>query len=294
MRESYNMKITSIRPLELLKLSLLLGGALLTSVTVQAGDKATADATTTASAPATDNDDIAKKLANPLAAMISVPFQSNFDFGGGPNGDGFQWKMNVQPVIPLTINEDWNLIVRSIFPVISQTDVIGTSSQSGLGDTVMSTWFSPAKPTSGGWVWGLGGAYLLPTGTESLLTANQWGIGPTFVALKQEGKFTIGMLANQLWAVDTPSDRSQVNQMFIQPFISYIPGGGWTYSLNTESTYDFTGGQWTVPINLMVSKMIKIGKMPTQWQLGARYYTEVPDNGPTWGLRFAVTLLLPR
>lgn len=289
------MKITFKETSELLKLSLL-GVALFTATAAQSEEKvASSDAVARAGAPAASHDDLAKKLANPVAAMISIPFQNNFDFGGGPNGDGVQWKMNFQPVIPLKINEDWNLITRTIIPVISQTDVIGTTSQSGLSDIVFSAWLSPAKPTSSGWIWGLGVASLLPTGTDDFLTANQWGVGPTAIVLKQADKFTYGMLINQIWAADTPSDRSAVNQMFIQPFISYLPGGGWTFSLNTESVLNFSANdQWTVPVNVMVNKMIKIGKMPAQWQLGARYYPEAPENGPDWGVRFSLTLLLPK
>jgi hypothetical protein len=288
------MKIQSNRIAPLLKCSYL-GLVLFSGSVIWAADKLEADAVdTTAATASSTSDDLAKKLANPVAAMISIPFQNNFDFGGGPDGDGVQWKMNFQPVIPLSINEDWNLITRAIVPVISQTDVIGTSSQSGLSDTLVSAWLSPAEPTSGGWIWGVGVASLLPTGTEDLLTMNQWGVGPTAIVLRQEGKFTYGMLINQVWAADTPSDRSSVNQMFIQPFFTYLPGGGWTFALNTESTYDFTGGQWTVPLNLMAAKMFKIGKIPAQWQLGARYYPEAPENGPEWGLRCSLTLLLPK
>lgn len=288
------MKIQSNRIAPLLKCSYL-GLVLFSGSVIWAADKLEADAVdTTAATASSTSDDLAKKLANPVAAMISIPFQNNFDFGGGPDGDGVQWKMNFQPVIPLSINEDWNLITRAIVPVISQTDVIGTSSQSGLSDTLVSAWLSPAEPTSGGWIWGVGVASLLPTGTEDLLTMNQWGVGPTAIVLRQEGKFTYGMLINQVWAADTPSDRSSVNQMFVQPFFTYLPGGGWTFALNTESTYDFTGGQWTVPLNLMAAKMFKIGKIPAQWQLGARYYPEAPENGPEWGLRCSLTLLLPK
>ena len=244
-------------------------------------------------APASDADALAKKLANPIAAMISVPFQNNFDWGGGPNGDGFQWKLNIQPVIPIKLNDEWNLINRTIIPVVSQNDIVGTSSQTGLSDITTSFWFSPTDPTSNGWIWGVGPAFLLPTGSDNLLTANQWAAGPTAIALKQDGKFTYGALVNQLWSFAGDGGRSPVNQAFVQPFLAYTPGGGWTYSLNAESSYDWTGGQWTVPVNLLVSKMIKIGDTQTQWQLGGRYYAEKPDNGPEWGLRFGVTLLFP-
>lgn len=263
---------------------------------VQAATPATGDGSlTTTAAPAADNsDELAKKLANPIAAMISIPLQNNFDWGGGPAGDGFQWKLNVQPVIPVSISEDWNLISRTIIPVIAQNDIVGTTSQSGLSDILYSGWFSPKAPTSSGWIWGVGPALLFPTGTNSFLTANQWAAGPTGIALRQQGKFTYGALTNQLWSYAGSGGRDPVNSTFIQPFFTYLPGGGWSYAINTESTYDWTGSQWTIPINLMVNKMIKIGNANTQWQLGARYYAEKPDNGPDWGLRFAVTFLIPQ
>lgn len=255
--------------------------------------------TTSSAASEEAGDSLAQQLANPIAALISVPFQNNFDFGAGPNGDGFQWKMNVQPVIPLSLNETWNLITRTIIPVVSQSDVGGTrlnpsGSQTGLSDTVFSAWFSPKEANSSGWIWGVGPAMLIPTGTDTLLTSNQWAAGPTVIALKQSGKFTYGALVNHLWSYAGTGGRSRVNTTFIQPFVSYLPGDGWTYSLNTESSYDWTGSQWTLPINLMAAKMITIGKMPTQWQLGARYYAAKADQGPEWGLRFGVTLLFPK
>jgi hypothetical protein len=263
---------------------------------VQAASQTPAAASTTpaAAAGAPSHDDLAKKLANPVAAMISVPFQNNFDWGGGPNGDGFQWKLNVQPVIPFSLNKDWNLITRTIIPVISQNDIVGTTSQTGLSDIELSAWFSPKAPTSSGWIWGAGPAFLFPTGTDDVLTANQWAVGPTVVLLKQQGKFTYGGLANQLWSYSGNGGRSTLNQTFIEPFLSYIPGGGWTYTIQTETSYDWTAKEFTIPINLEINKMITIGKTHTQWQLGARYYAAKPDNGPNWGLRFACTIIIPK
>ena len=178
--------------------------------------------------------------------------------------------------------------------MIVQNDIVGTSNQGGLSDILYSGWFSPKAPTSSGWIWGAGPALLFPTGTDELLTGNQWAAGPTAIVLKQQGKFTYGGLTNHLWTYAGSGGRDPVNRTFIQPFLTYLPGGGWSYALNTESTYDWTGSQWTIPINLMVNKMIKIGDANTQWQLGARYYAEKPDDGPEWGLRFAVTFLIPQ
>lgn len=230
--------------------------------------------------------------------MISVPFQTNYDWGGGPNGDGLQFKMNMQPVIPFKLSDDWNLITRTIIPVIQQDDIAGTiarpsGTQFGLGDVLFSAWLSPVKPTSNGWILGIGPALSFPTGTETLLTSEQWSAGPTVIALKQSNGWTYGALLNHLWDYAGDSGRTSVNNTFIQPFLSLNRPGGWTYALNAESSYNWQANQWTVPINLSVSKLVAFGKQPVQFQLGGRYYAAKPDNGPEWGMRFGVTWLFP-
>ncbi|HRX55587.1 MAG TPA: hypothetical protein P5016_13800 [Verrucomicrobiales bacterium] len=241
-----------------------------------------------------DAADLAKQLQNPVAALISVPFQSNFDWGGGPEGDGFQYKLNIQPVVPIGLNDDWNLISRTILPYIYQEDVIGWGSQSGLSDTVQSLFFSPKAPTATGWIWGAGPVFLIPTATDDLLGGEKWGAGPTALILRQEKGWTYGILANHLWSYAGEDARDEVNATFLQPFLSYTSASQTTVGLNLESTYDWEHGQWTVPVNLALSQLVKIGGAPVQFQLGGRYYAEGPGNGPEWGLRFGVTLLFPK
>jgi len=238
--------------------------------------------------------DIAMQLSNPVASLISLPLQNNFDWGGGPNGDGFQYRINIQPVIPFDLNEHWNLISRTILPYIDQQDVIGTTSQSGFSDIVQSLFFSPKAPTAGGWIWGAGPAFLLPTATDDLLGTEKWGGGPTAVFLRQENGWTVGMLANHIWSFAGEDARQDVSATLLQPFLTYTTGTHTTFSLNTESSYDWENSQWTVPVNLGVSQLLKIGGSPVQFQLGGRYYAETPDNGPEWGLRFTITFLWPR
>ena len=187
-------------------------------------------------------EDLAKKLQNPVAALISVPFQSNFDFGLGSSHTGWRYTLNMQPVIPISLTKDWNLISRTILPVISQHNAVGAPieaggeevevipsgshaavdvNQEGLGDTVQSFFFSPVKPGPGGIIWGLGPVFLLPTATEDLLGSGKWGTGPTAVLLKQTGGWTYGILANQIWSIAGNEQRACINSTFLQPFLSY-------------------------------------------------------------------------
>ena len=288
-----------------------------------------------AEAQADEAAELAKQLSNPVASLISVPFQANEDFHMGPTNKGYKFTLNIQPVVPISIGKDWNLIVRTILPIIDQHDIFyrkiapfpglpdkilnqippalhakaeklarklyedeikkhpQNRSQDGLGDTTQSFFLSPKEPGPGGIIWGVGPVFLYPTATQDLLGGGKWGIGPTFVALKQTGGWTVGALANQIWSVGGDSDRDNISAMFLQPFISYTTKTHTTLTVNTESTYNWETSQWTVPINLMVSQVLKIGKQPVSIQLGGRYYAEGPSGAPDWGVRLAFTLLFP-
>jgi hypothetical protein len=279
--------------------------------------------------------ELAKQLSNPVASLISVPFQANYDFKMGPTNKGEKFTLNLQPVVPISLGKDWTLIVRTILPYISQHDVFyreiprfpglpdrvlkdippalrddaedlarklydkeikkhpQNRSQDGLGDTTQSFFLSPKTPGPGGLIWGLGPVFVYPTATDNLLGGGKWGAGPTFVGLVQKGGWTTGLLANQVWSVAGDSDRDNVSAMFLQPFVSYTTKTHTSFTLNAESTYNWDDSQWTVPINLMVSQILKIGKQPVSIQLGGRYYAEGPSGAPDWGLRLAFTLLFP-
>jgi hypothetical protein len=237
---------------------------------------------------------LAKELANPVASLISVPFQFNYDEGFGPK-DASKLTLNIQPVVPLSVNNDWNLIIRTIVPVVYQDSVAGgVDSQFGLGDTVQSFFFSPKEPTAGGWIWAVGPVFLWPTATDDGLGQRQWGAGPTALLLKQESGFTYGVLANHIWSFASAGGRNEVTATFLQPFLAYTWPTATTVTLNTESTYDWTSGRWTVPLNLSVSQIVKLGNQPVQFAVGPRYYAERPEGGPEWGVRFTMTLLFPR
>jgi hypothetical protein len=240
--------------------------------------------------------EVAKKLANPLAAMISLPMQLNYDQDFGVDDTGDRFLMNLQPVVPISLNKDWNLISRTIVPVVMQNELFaGAGRQTGLGDTVQSLWFSPAKPTDKGLVWGVGPAILIPTATDDLLGGGKWGLGPTAIALRQSGPWTYGGLVNHIWSVAGSGNRNDINSTYFQPFLAYNTPSAVTYALNLESTYDWESEQWAVPANLMASKLVRFDKQMVSFQGGIRYWVKSTDSGSEgFGLRFAVTFLFPK
>jgi len=238
---------------------------------------------------------LAKEAQNPVANLISVPFQYNANFGFGIDDD-VQSVLNIQPVIPFEVTPEWNLITRTILPVIYQPSVAPTiSDEFGLGDTTFTAFASPSK--TDGFIWGAGPAFLLPTATDDALGTGKWGAGPSFVGLVIAGPWVAGALVNNIWSFAGDSDRADVNQMTLQPFVNYNLPDGWYLTsspiilANWEADSD---DRWTIPVGGGVGKIIHVGKLPLNTSLQGYYNIESPEIGPEWQLRFQVQLLFPR
>ena len=244
---------------------------------------------------ASSQEELAKKLANPIANLYSLPLQLNYDEGMGLN-NGSVWKLNIQPVLPFSINDDWNVISRTILPVIDQEGIpTKFDSETGIGDVVQSFFFSPKEPTDNGIVWGLGPVLLLDTASDPQLGGEKWGGGITGVALKQTGPWTMGGLFNHIESFAGDDDRADISATFIQPFLAYVTPTKTTFGINTESTYDWESDQWSIPINASIAQMLKFGDQIVQLSVGPRYWVENPDGAAEdWGFRFQFTFLFPK
>ena len=240
-------------------------------------------------------EELAKLAQNPIANLISFPFQNNFNFGVGPN-NAVQYVMNFQPVIPITLNEDWNLITRWILPVINQpSPAPGVRSAFGLGDFNPSFFLSPGNP--GKIIWGVGPTVTFPTATDPMLGFGKYMVGPTAVALSIRGHWVFGVLVNNQWSVAGWGSQNQ-NRFLLQPFVNYNLPNGWYLNTAPVMTADWNASHpdmWTVPVGGGFGKIIKLGgKLPVNLQLGAYYNAVTPRNGADWQLRFQFQVLLPK
>ncbi len=227
---------------------------------------------------------------------MSIPIQMNYDSDIGPLEDGWKLQTNIQPVIPVDVNENWNIITRTIIPIVNQEDIFPEAgSQFGLGDINLSLFISPQNSSGDGITWGFGPVLLFPTATDDLLGAEKWGAGPTAVALTVRGPLTVGMLANHIWSYGGDSDRDDIRSSLFQPFAAYTWPSAWTVSLQSETTYNWESEKWSVPVNLGASKLVNWGKLPVNLQAGIGYWFESPETGPD-GFRFRLqaTFVLPK
>jgi hypothetical protein len=242
--------------------------------------------------PKDDAEDLAKKSQNPVADLISVPFQSNTNFGVGPS-NAVQEVLNIQPVIPIHTG-DFNIITRTIIPLISQPNLGAGQSGStfGLGNINATFFFSPAKP--GALIWGIGPVFGFPTNTSPALGSAKWTFGPSIVLLAMPGPWTIGVLANNVWSWAGGGSQN-VNSLLIQYFVNYNFKGGWYLTSSPIITANWNAtpysNKWTFPVGGGFGKLQFIGKLPLN--LNATFYYNIwhPDVGPTSTLRLQVALL---
>jgi hypothetical protein len=241
------------------------------------------------------DEDLAKKTQNPVADLISLPFQNNINFKVGPD-EKTQNILNIQPVWPVSLNNDWNLITRTIVPIISQpgVDALDIDRENGLGDTTFTAFLSPKN--SGKLIWGAGPVILLPTATDDRLGSDKWGIGPSAVFLTMQGHWVIGSLFSNVWSFAGSGD-DNVNMFTWQYFINYNLPDGWylttspIITANWEADSDNT---WTVPFGGGGGKIFRIGKQPMNAQVQALYNVEKPEFGADWTLRLQLQFLFPK
>ncbi len=236
--------------------------------------------------------ELARAAQNPVASMISLPFQNNTNFNFGPQ-EKTQNVLNIQPVWPFELNEDWNLITRTILPVVSQPAFTPSQDRkNGLGDTLFTAFFSPKE--SGQWIWGVGPALLLPTSTDDRLGAGEWGAGPSAVVLTIRGPWVVGSLFNNVWSF---TDDKAVNLFTWQYFVNYNLDDGWYLTSAPIITANWeadSSDTWTVPFGGGVGKIFRIGKQPMNVSAAAYYNVVHPDFGADWQMRFQVQFLFPK
>jgi hypothetical protein len=242
--------------------------------------------------PGIDPTALAKQTQNPVADLVSIPFQFNFNSGGGL-GDGSLYNLNFQPVIPVKVSPAWNVILRTIVPYLSSPTPTG-GQQAGLGDIQIQTFLSPARP--GKVIWGVGPQFSIPTATNPQFRTGSWAVGPSAVVVAMPGDFVLGAVAGQTWTIADAGGDPRVNLFLVQPFINYNFGPGWALSFAPIITANWdaaSGEQWTLPLGGGIVKTTVFNGRPMN--VGAQYYYNVvrPDAAPASQFRLVVALLYP-
>jgi hypothetical protein len=244
---------------------------------------------------AQESSDIAKQAQNPIANLISVPIENDFNPQTGVNKDD-SYVLQMKPVVPFTLSNDWILISRTIIPVIQVPDLApGVNGTTGLGDVQESLFLSPKK--AGPVIWGAGPAISFPTATQSILGTKKVSIGPNIVVLRSQGHWLFGTLVQNLWSVAGPSSRPDVNQMVLQPFVNYNLRHGWYLTSSPILTANWEAKpdqRWTVPVGGGVGRIIHIGKQPVN--LYTQFFGNAmrPDGTTSWSVRFDMQFLFPK
>jgi len=236
--------------------------------------------------------DLARAVQNPIASLISVPFQNNTSFDWGPQEKTFNL-LNIQPIWPFQMNDDWNLITRTIVPVVSQPGVVsGQDRETGLGDITFTAFLSPRD--SGKLIWGAGPVVLLPTASDDRLGSDQWGLGPSVVALMMPGSWVIGSLFSNVWSVGGSGD-DDVNLFTWQYFVNYNMKGGWylTTSPIITANWEASSDKWTIPVGGGFGRVFRIGNQPINAQAQVFYNVEKPGTGD-WQLRTQLQFMFPK
>ncbi len=256
----------------------------------------TAPVADTEAAPAAGSTgNLAAAAQNPIANLISVPFQNNTNFGLGPNNDRTQNILNIQPVVPVPLSDDLLLVTRTILPIVLQPDAGGSGSIFGLGDLNPTFFFVPI--TESRLTWGVGPTFVLPTATDRQTGTGKWSAGPAGVVVVSSGQWVYGGLANQIWSFAGDGSRPAVSQFLLQPFVNYNLPNGWylTSSPVITANWNAAGGdQWTVPIGGGAGKLFRVGTQPLNASLQLYWNAVRPTNGADFSLRAQVQLLFPR
>jgi hypothetical protein len=236
------------------------------------------------------NQELAKSVHNPFADFVKVPIQSTTGFQLGRDhkvGDS----VNIEPVVPFSLNSDWDLIAQ---PSLTVTYAPTPHEQSGLQDLQTSFFLTPAKATT--WIWGVGPIFQLPTASSSELGTGRWSAGPTAALIYSEGPWFNGVLAYQLMSFAGNRERGSVNQTFLEPGVSYNFESGWYVQCEPSITYDWTvdtADAWTIPMGADIGKAFKIGSQNLSLQVGAYDLLKRPNGSPQWIARVSVTFLFP-